>query len=183
MEYPAAYTGSVKALQAWLLPAGTDPGAAPLLLARGLRALGDGCMAVLLPAYLLALGWARWTSASSAPRRWRVRRSRPSRSAPTATASPRAGFASFWPLLVVAFVGTLNPSSGDVSVFLPLEHARLAGAARGTARTALFARYSLLGALCAAVGALGAAAPTGNAPPAARRGVNRPRPSDSICKS
>jgi hypothetical protein len=48
------------------------------------------------------------------------------------------GFASvtaFWPLLMVAFVGTINPGSGDVSVFLPLEHARLALAAGGT-RTA-----------------------------------------------
>ena len=38
------------------------------------------------------------------------------------------GFAAahdFWPLLVIALVGTLNPSSGDVSVFLPLEHAVL----------------------------------------------------------
>ena len=38
------------------------------------------------------------------------------------------GFAvvhDFWPLLLVAFVGTLNPSSGDVSVFLPLEQALL----------------------------------------------------------
>jgi len=72
-----------------------------------------------------------------------------------------AALSSFWPLLVVAFVGTLNPSSGDVSVFLPLEHARLAGAARGHARTALFARYSLLGAVAAALGALAAAAPAG----------------------
>jgi hypothetical protein len=69
------------------------------------------------------------------------------------------GLTSFWPLLVVALVGTLNPSSGDVSVFLPLEHARLAAAAQGHARTALFARYSLLGALCAALGALAAAVP------------------------
>ena len=33
------------------------------------------------------------------------------------------GFAfvgDFWPLLAIALVGTLNPSSGDVSVFLPL---------------------------------------------------------------
>jgi predicted MFS family arabinose efflux permease len=44
-------------------------------------------------------------------------------------------------------------------VFLPLEHARLAAAAQGHARTALFARYSLLGALCAALGALAAAVP------------------------
>ncbi len=38
------------------------------------------------------------------------------------------GFAlvhDFWPLLVVAFVGTLNPSAGDVSVFLPTEQALL----------------------------------------------------------
>jgi hypothetical protein len=47
----------------------------------------------------------------------------------------------------VAFVGTLNPSSGDVSVFLPLEHARLASAAQGPVRVALFARYSLIASL------------------------------------
>ena len=76
-----------------------------------------------------------------------------------ATGAGFAALSAFWPLLVVAFVGTLNPSSGDVSVFLPLEHARLANAARGEARTALFARYSLLGALAAAVGALAAALP------------------------
>jgi predicted MFS family arabinose efflux permease len=70
-----------------------------------------------------------------------------------------ASLSSFWPLLVVAFVGTLNPSSGDVSAFLPLEHARLARAARANARTALFARYSVLGALCAAFGALAAGLP------------------------
>ena len=60
---------------------------------------------------------------------------------------------------MIAFVGTLNPSSGDVSVFLPLEHARLAHAAQGSARVALFARYSVLGALFASLGALAAAAP------------------------
>src|SRR5262249_109853 len=70
-----------------------------------------------------------------------------------------AGFASFWPLLVVAFLGTLNPSAGDVSAFLPLEHARIAASAAGPARTALFARYSVIGALCAAGGALAAGSP------------------------
>jgi len=76
-----------------------------------------------------------------------------------ATGAAFAGLESFAPLLVVAFVGTLNPSSGDVSVFLPLEHARLAGAASGHARTALFARYSLAGSLSAALGALAAVLP------------------------
>lgn len=66
---------------------------------------------------------------------------------------------AFWPLLLIAFAGTLNPSSGDVSVFLPLEHTRLADAGQGATRTALFARYSLLGALFAAFGALAAGIP------------------------
>ena len=31
-----------------------------------------------------------------------------------------AGFQTFWPLLLIAFIGTLNPSAGDVSgVFTP----------------------------------------------------------------
>ena len=70
-----------------------------------------------------------------------------------------AGFTDFWPLLIVAFIGTLNPSNGDVSVFLPLEHSLLAGAVDSRHRTALFARYSLIGSLIAAVGALAAAIP------------------------
>ena len=39
-----------------LLPRGVDPAALPLLAARALRAFADGYMAVLLPAYLLAVG-------------------------------------------------------------------------------------------------------------------------------
>jgi len=73
-----------------------------------------------------------------------------------------AGFAvldGFWPLLVVAFVGTLNPSSGDVSLFLPLEHALLARSVPEGQRTALFARYSLASALLGAAGTLLAALP------------------------
>src|SRR5439155_2216152 len=65
----------------------------------------------------------------------------------------------FWPLLLVAFVGTLNPSAGDVSLFLPLEQARLAHTAADRDRTALFARYSLVGSLAGALGALGAGLP------------------------
>ena len=166
-------------IQRLVLPAGADPGALPLLAGRALRALVDGYMAVLLPAYLLALGLgtlevgliATATMLGSAlctvaVGAWshRFRSSRLLRGAALLMASTGLGFAtfsSFWPLLVVAFVGTLNPSSGDVSVFLPLEHARLASAASGRARTSLFARYSLLGALCAAVGALAAAVPDG----------------------
>lgn len=161
----------------WLLPAGTDHAALPLLVARSLRAFADGFVAVLLPAYLLALGLDTLevgilstatmlgsAFATLAVGAWghRFASARLLRGAALLMAATGVGFAglsSFWPLLVVAFVGTLNPSSGDVSVFLPLEHARLAGAAKGEARTALFARYSVLGALCASLGALATGLP------------------------
>lgn len=63
-------------------------------------------------------------------------------------------FRDFWSLLVVAFIGTLNPSSGDVSVFLPLEQSALSQTVSARERTALFARYSLVGSLVGALGAL-----------------------------
>jgi MFS family permease len=58
------------------------------------------------------------------------------------------------PLLVVAFVGTLNPSAGDVSVFLPTEQALLAEGSAPEDRTALFARYNLYAGFAGALGAL-----------------------------
>jgi MFS family permease len=72
------------------------------------------------------------------------------------------GFAvtnSFWPLLVVAIVGTLNPSSGDVSVFLPTEQGVLSSAVASFERTSLFAWYNVAGAFAAALGALASALP------------------------
>ncbi len=70
-----------------------------------------------------------------------------------------SGLQAFWPLLVVAFVGTINPSTGDVSVFLPLEQSLLAQSVSDEDRTALFVRYSLVGSLLGAFGTLLAAAP------------------------
>jgi MFS family permease len=73
------------------------------------------------------------------------------------------GFAlvsDFWPLLIIAVVGTLNPSSGDVSVFLPLEHAALSRLVADKERTAAFARYSLMGAIFAALGSLAVVLPS-----------------------
>lgn len=160
-----------------LLPEGAERGALVLLVARGLRGMCDGFIAVLLPGYLLKLGFGQLdvglvsttTLFGSAFATILVGLSG-NRFAPRgllrlaaalmmATGLAFAGLSSLWPLLVVAFVGTLNPSSGDVSLFLPLEHARLAEAATGDARTALFARYSLVGALSAALGALAAGLP------------------------
>jgi len=70
-----------------------------------------------------------------------------------------AAVTSFWPLLVIAFVGTLNPSSGDVSLFLPLEHAVLSRVVSDADRTKAFARYALVGSMGAAVGALAIGVP------------------------
>ncbi len=42
---------------AWLLPSGVESSARAILIGRGLRAFADGYVAVLLPAYLLALGF------------------------------------------------------------------------------------------------------------------------------
>src|SRR5690606_29437889 len=49
------------------------------------------------------------------------------------------------PLLLVAFVGTANPSAGNASIFVPLEHTVIARGAVGHERTRIFARYGLLG--------------------------------------
>jgi MFS family permease len=161
----------------WLLPHGAQPAVLPLLLGRALRAFADGYVAVLLPAYLIALGLGTWqvgllatatllgsALATLAIGAWGhcVHNGRLLLGAAllmSATGFAFAASSTFWPLLLVAFVGTLNPSSGDVSVFLPLEHARIADAADGDARTALFARYSLMGSLLSAFGALAAALP------------------------
>ncbi len=163
-----------------LLPDGVHTAARPLLLAKALRALIDGAMAIVLPAYLLALGYdalavgliATATLLGSAlatlalgtwGHRYDTRRLLQWAAivmlvtgAAFALAAPAL---ALWPLLIVAFVGTLNPSSGDVSVFLPLEHAQLSHAASGPALTALYARYSVIGVTGAAVGALGAGVP------------------------
>jgi MFS family permease len=71
-----------------------------------------------------------------------------------------AGLSSLWPLAVVAFVGTLNPSNGDVSLFLPVEQAALAAAGQDSVhRTSLFARYNVVGTFAGALGALCAGIP------------------------
>ena len=158
-------------------PAGAAPETRLLLAARGLRAIGDGLVSLLLPVYLLVLGHGAFetgvvataTLAGSALLTLLVGVYAHRASGRTlligaavlmmATGIAFASFEDFWPLLLVAFVGTLNPSSGDVSVFLPLEQAQLARSVSDSGRTRLFARYAFIGSVMAAVGALGAALP------------------------
>jgi MFS family permease len=148
-----------------------------LLISKGLRAFADGYVSLLLPLYLVELGFSPLQVGVIATitligsglltfvvglHAWRFQY----RSLLLATcmlmAATGIGFAAFvdfWALILVAFIGTLNPSSGDVSVFLPLEHAVLAKLVDDRQRTATFARYSLVGALMGATGSLAASLP------------------------
>jgi MFS family permease len=148
-----------------------------LLMARALRDFGDGFVAVLLPVYLLALGFSPlevgviattallgsalltiatgFLGARYDHRQLLLAAS----SLMIATGVAFAVVHDYALLLVVAFAGTINPSAGSVSVFVPVEHAVLAREVADATRTRMFARYSLVGALAGAVGALAAAIP------------------------
>jgi MFS family permease len=148
-----------------------------LFVARGLRGFGDGFAIIVLPAYLSALGYtpgeigfiasaslfgtAAFTLAIGfiAPR-FDLRTlllAGAALMAATGVAYPAAQQFVF--IAVVAFIGTINPSTGDLGVLIPIEHAMLAQNAADEERTHMFARYSLIGALSMAAGSLVAAAP------------------------
>ena len=145
--------------------------------ARALRDFGDGFVAVLLPVYLTAIGLgafeigvvatlallgsalmtlaigllgARTGSAQAADGgirpddRHRPRLCRLRAPTPSSCSSPSSARST--------------PRAGSVSIFVPLEHAVLSRSVADAERTRMFARYSLIGALAAAVGSLAAAA-------------------------
>ena len=62
-------------------------------------------------------------------------------------------------MALISFIGTINPTTGDIGVHVPLEHASLAHTVSDKMRTRIFARYSLIGALSISAGSLAAAAP------------------------
>lgn len=157
---------------------GWEPGpAAALYAARALRDFGDGFVAVLLVVYLAELGLDAFRIGIVAtvallgsalltlgaglighrhgPRRLLLLASL----LMLATGLAFAFASDFAVLLLVACAGTINPTSGSVSIFVPLEHAVLADLANDRRRTRMFASYSLAGALAAALGALAAGSP------------------------
>lgn len=160
-----------------LLPRDVPSDSRRLLFGKALRAFADGLVSIVLPVYLLALGYSAFavgaivtsTLLGSAlltlaiglfAHRFPGRRLLLGAGVlMTATGIAFATLRGFWPLLIVAFVGTINPSAGDVSIFLPVEQALLAGTISQRRRTALFARYSLIGALAGALGTLFAGLP------------------------
>jgi MFS family permease len=150
----------------------------PLLyLARGLRGFGDGFAIIVLPAYMTALGYdaaavgliatasllgtalltlsVGWIAPRHDLRALLIFGA----SLMTATGLAFPNVEHFVLIALVAFIGTINPSGGDLGVLVPLEHAVLAKSATDERRTQAFARYSLIGALCTAAGSLAASVP------------------------
>jgi MFS family permease len=143
-----------------------------LYAARALRDFGDGFVAVLLPVYLTLLGLGAFEIGVVATlallgsalmtlgigllgARTHLRRLLVGAAMLMAvTGIAFASSGTIPVILLVAFVGTINPSAGSVSIFVPLEHAVLAGSGADKNRTRMFARYGLIGALAAAAGAL-----------------------------
>jgi MFS family permease len=146
------------------LPPGVVPDATLLLWARGLRAFGDGYISLLLPYYPTLLGFgaleigaivaatllgsgAMTLGIGLIAHRYGQRRLLGIAAAMMlATGIAFVLTPDFWPLLIIAGVGTINPSSSDANVFGPLEHAMLTRTVDARHRTALFARYTLAGA-------------------------------------
>ena len=177
-----------------LLPPSATEDARYLLLTRALRGFADGLVSVLLAGYLTRLGFtpfrvgalvtgtllgsAALTTAVGLAGQGVERRRVLFFAAllMLVTGIGFAGLSAFWPLLLVAVVGTLNPTAGDVSVFLPVEQAVLAETVRGSERTAVFAWYNVAGTLAGGLGALVSGVPemvarlAGADPLAAERG-------------
>ena len=148
-----------------------------ILAARAVRAFADGYVALLLPIYLIGLGFDAFAVGAiagstligtalltlwvgfAANRHSRRRLLLGGACLMTATGASFTLTDQFWPLLIIAFVGTINPTAGDASVFRPLEQTILSEAVEPRQRTAIFARYSLVGTIAGALGILAAAIP------------------------
>lgn len=160
-------------------PYGTTPTSPVphIYLARGLRDFCDGFVAILLPVYLTAMGLgpfeigvvatlalfgsALMTLAFGAlGAHVDHRKLLIAASAMMAASGLAFAFsATTAALLLIAFVGTVNPSAGSSSIFSSLEQAVLSRSVADQARTRIFARYSLIGAFAAAIGALASGIP------------------------
>lgn len=148
-----------------------------LYAARGVRGFGDGFAVITLPAYLSAVGYTPFqvgaiatiallgsslftlTMGFVAPRHELRNLLTVGAGLMTATGLAFPQFEQMAYVGLVAFVGTINPNTGDSGILVPLEHAMLARGVKDADRTKAFARYSLTGALAGAAGALAAALP------------------------
>jgi MFS family permease len=148
-----------------------------LYAARGVRGFGDGFAIIILPVYLSATGFSPQqigvvASASLlgtaaltlivgfiAPRFELRNLFLAGAALIVVTGLIFPSVETLAPVLLVAFIGSINPSGGDLGMLVPLEHAQLTKETADRSRTGVFARYSLIGSLTAAVGSLAAALP------------------------
>ncbi|MHB8384328.1 MAG: MFS transporter [Candidatus Binataceae bacterium] len=153
-----------------------------ILTTRALRGFGDGLVSVLLPSYLLALGFSAaqvgvivfgTLLGSAALTLWVGLASHRIGRKPVLIAAAALMFATglgfgfargFWAIFAVAVIGTLNPSAGDVSLFLPIEQSALAQTVVSSDLTAAFSLYNVGGAFAGAFGALASGLPSTIAP-------------------
>lgn len=171
----SAWSGFRSALR---LPGAAGGDARRVVTVRAARGLVDGLVSVLLASYLTAIGFtplqvgavvtgtllgsAALTLATGVIAH-RVALRSVLLAASALMVATGLGFSltrSFWLVLVVAVVGTLNPSGGDVSPFLPTEQALLASEVDAPERPRLYATYNVAGGLAVAIGALGATLPS-----------------------
>jgi MFS family permease len=148
-----------------------------IIASRGIRAFVDGISYVILPIFLLRLGFtglqvgavvtasllgsAALTLLTGlfAHRVSQYRLLLASSVLMTTTGIAFGLSTPFMVLIIVAAIGTMNPSAGDVSVFLPLEQALLSTSVSSSNRTQIFAAYNIVGTLVGSVGALCAGVP------------------------
>lgn len=160
-----------------LVPPSASADAKVLLVTRGIRAFADGLVYVMLPGYLILLGLSGLQvgavvtasllgsavlTIAVGVRAHRILRRRLLQIVSVLMIATGIAFSittTFVALIIVALIGTMNPSGGDVSVFLPTEQALLPSTVDDHQRTALFASYNLIGALIGSVGAISASLP------------------------
>jgi MFS family permease len=148
-----------------------------LYAARAARGLGDGFAVIILPAYLAEIGFDAFqiglvataallgtAIATLAVGVLGARHDLRNLLLVGASLMAATGFAfatvdHLVIVVLIAFIGTMNPATGDLGVVVPLEHAMIATSVTDGDRTRVFAHYSLVGALATAAGALAAAAP------------------------
>ena len=148
-----------------------------LYAARAARNFGDGFAVIILPAYLTAIGFAPAQIGVIATTallgsailvlavgflapRYDLRSLLIAGAAlMTATGLAMPNTQDIILIGVIAFIGTMNPATGDMGVLVPIEHTMLAREAADAERTKVFARYSLIGAIATSGGALAAATP------------------------
>ncbi|MFN0094456.1 MAG: MFS transporter [Dehalococcoidia bacterium] len=145
---------------------------ATLFATKALRTFGDGMMAILIARYadtiglsgieagaigtaaLVGTALATFLVGRYTERLGRRRVLLWGAILAAATGLGYAASTAFLPLLAVAFLGTANPTSGDVSAFLPVEQAILAQEAPAARRVTLFAWFNVAGSLAGGLGAL-----------------------------